>query len=145
VTVTIPVRHVHAAYVAILQATGQQVGDGDAPATIDTTRPWGWVAPAGRPANPPRMGGGEPSALLRLRVTSTAVDTADAGPGTARAQAQWLDDRLKTAMLTGTLPAGDGWRITGRWRETTADVPEDGAHTIHADYRLLVAAIPVAP
>lgn len=135
----IPVRKVHNAYLTLLKATGEQIGDGAPPADVDPARPRGWLSPAGRPSQAPTLSGGEPTVTIRLRVTSAATDGSDAEAGRARDQAQWLDDRLKAVMLTGPRPSGDGWRVTGRWREATQDMPADGAHTIHADYRILIA------
>lgn len=134
----IPTREVTDAYLALLQGA-HQIGDGAAPDTIDRSRPWGWITAPGRPGEPPQMGGGEPTATLRYRVTCTAVDGDGEEVRAARRQAEWLDDATKAVMLTDPAPTGERWRVTGRWREATAFLPGDGAHTIHADYRIFVA------
>lgn len=136
----IPTVEVTGAYLTALQADWDQFGDGAPPDETDPTRPWGWLTPQPRPGEQPKMGGGEPTVTVRLRVTSTAVDGDGPGARAARAQAEALDDRTKAVMLTAAMPAGTGWRVTGRWREATAHLPEPGAHTIHADYRLHVSS-----
>ena len=135
----IPTRKVLDAVLTALVEHWPYVADGEAPPVPDDGKPISWVAPQPHPGPGPRMGGGEPTLTIRVRVSSAASDGSGGGAPAARRQAQGLADLHRATMLTGPMLSGEGWRVTGRFHESTAAVSEPGAWTIHDDYRLHVA------
>ncbi|HEX2578688.1 MAG TPA: hypothetical protein VHK88_20255 [Aquihabitans sp.] len=141
----IPTRKVLDAQLVALRDHWPYVGDGEAPPPPVDGRPVSWLTPQPHPGPGPRFGGGETTLTIRVRVSSAASNGSGAAASAARAQAQGLADLHRATMLTGPMIAGTGWRVTGRWHESTAAVPEPSAWTIHDDYRLHVATVAASP
>lgn len=141
----IPTRDVITAVAADLATVWPAgVGDGEPLPDPDPTRPTAWITPQGSGGPGPRMGGGEPTLHIRVRVSVSAVDGDSRNARTARIQAQGLADDLRHRMLTAPMWTGPGWRVTGRWHDSTATVPEPGAWTIHQDFILHAAVVSAA-
>lgn len=128
------------AVVDLLAGTGEIIGDAE---PRDGTR-WANVTPQAQAGTPQNFGGGEGKRWIRVRVSSHAVDPGTVG-NTSRAQAMFLSDTLRARLLTGAMPTGDGWQVTGRHHDATATVAEERAFTVHDDYVLFVGAASPAP
>ena len=137
---TIPTEQVLTAVYDSLLDSWDHVGDGEPLPAPPTDRPHAWVEPQPSPGDGPRMGGGQPTCTVRVRVSTAMVDGDGPEARSARHQATNLADRLRGVMLTDPLWSGDGWRVTGRWCESIAPVREPGAWVIHQDFTLHVSA-----